>query len=322
MRMNLAGWPNEGWAVIDEVVESGPAPWRKHDSDALGVFTYKEDHPSTWAKARDLWLEGYWCFDWAAETIRVKSVDPETRHITLSKQHVYGLGSGNPAARRYRAVNLLEELDTAGEYFIDREEKALFFWPPTDLENAEIVLSLLRNPLIEVDQGLGFLAVDIQAIADRFFVVVLTLNQFTARIRAFVKLILTREVDVQKFPGERAGSATRKTLHENVKVDIHQDGGIERCPQFIQQVLKVDRLLRCTRKPIEDESLLSIRLTKALADNTQHHFVRYEVSRVHHGLCLQPEPGSRRNSLSQHIAGRYLRNILVGHQLLGLSSFT
>ncbi|MCA9437209.1 MAG: hypothetical protein KC978_15595, partial [Candidatus Omnitrophica bacterium] len=149
-RMTLAQWPNEGWAEIDQVIESGPAPWRNHESDALGVFTCKGDHPSTWAKVKDLWLEGYWCFDWAAETIRVKSVDPETRQITLAKQHVYGLGSGNPAARRYRAVNLLEELDTAGEYFIDREEKALYFWPPSDLDGAEVVLSLLRDPLIEV----------------------------------------------------------------------------------------------------------------------------------------------------------------------------
>ncbi|MCA9449091.1 MAG: hypothetical protein KC931_18375, partial [Candidatus Omnitrophica bacterium] len=149
-RMTLAQWPNEGWAEIDEVIESGPAPWRKHESDALGVFTYKEDHPATWAKVKELWLEGYWCFDWAAETIRAKSVDPDSRQITLSKQHVYGLGSGNPAARRYRAVNLLEELDTAGEYFIDRERKALYFWPPSDLDGAEVVLSLLRDPLIEV----------------------------------------------------------------------------------------------------------------------------------------------------------------------------
>ncbi len=152
-RMTLAQWPNEGWAEIDKIIESGPAPWRKHESDALGVFSYKEDRPSKWADAKEIWLEGYWCFDWAAETIRVQSVDPENRQITLTKQHVYGLGSGNPAARRYRAVNLLEELDAAGEYFIDREEKALYFWPPASLSEAEIVLTLLRDPLIDVQEA-------------------------------------------------------------------------------------------------------------------------------------------------------------------------
>jgi hypothetical protein len=150
-RMTLAQWPNEGWAEIDEIVESGPAPWRNHESEALGVFTYQGDHPSRWAGAKEIWLEGYWCFDWAAETIRVEKVDPETRQITLAIQHHYGIGSGNPAPRRYRAVNLLEELDTAGEYFIDRESKRLYFWPPAPLDEAETVLSLLSDPLIKLN---------------------------------------------------------------------------------------------------------------------------------------------------------------------------
>ncbi|MCF6285592.1 MAG: right-handed parallel beta-helix repeat-containing protein, partial [Candidatus Hydrogenedentes bacterium] len=127
---------------------SGPAPWRKHESEALGVFAYSGDEPARWAGVSALWLEGYWCFDWASETIRVQSVDPATRYITLAKKHGYGIGSGNPAPRRYRAVNLLEELDETGEYFIDRAETALYFWPPASLDGADIVLSLLSKPLL------------------------------------------------------------------------------------------------------------------------------------------------------------------------------
>ena len=74
-----------------------PAPWRNHASDALGVFTYSGDHQARWADVAELWIEGYWCFDWASETIRVKSLDPSTRQITMGAQHVYGIGSGNPA---------------------------------------------------------------------------------------------------------------------------------------------------------------------------------------------------------------------------------
>ncbi len=150
-RMTLARWPNEGWATIDTVVESGAAPWRKHASDALGVFTYAGDEPSSWADVEDVWVEGYWCFDWASETIRVASVDAAKRQVHLAKPHVYGLGSGNPAPRRFRAVNLLEELDSAGEYFIDRKEEALYFWPPASLDGANVTLSLLSKPLIALD---------------------------------------------------------------------------------------------------------------------------------------------------------------------------
>ena len=150
-RMTVAHWPNEGWANIESIVESGPAPWRNHASDALGSFTFSGDHPARWANVDKLWLEGYWCFDWASETIRVQSVDPDARQITLAAQHVYGLGKGNPAPRRYRAINLLEELDEPEEYFIDRSENVLYFWPPTALERSEIVLSQVTGPLIALN---------------------------------------------------------------------------------------------------------------------------------------------------------------------------
>lgn len=149
-RMNVARWPNEGWAEIESVIESGPAPWRKHDSEALGRFVCKDDRLARWTTAPAVWLEGYWCFDWACETIRVEKIEPESRAITLAKQHVYGIGSGNVARRRYRAINLLEELDEAGEYFLDREDGRLYFWPPAPLDSARVVLSRLSEPLFQL----------------------------------------------------------------------------------------------------------------------------------------------------------------------------
>lgn len=147
-RMMLARWPNEGWAEIDKVIESGPAPWRKHASDKLGAFAYDGDRPARWLRAPAVWLQGYWCFDWSSETIRVLNIDTNEHRITLAKQHHYGLGSGNSGKRRFFAVNLLEELDQPGEYFIDRDSGALFFWPPSSLRGARVVLSTLTQPVI------------------------------------------------------------------------------------------------------------------------------------------------------------------------------
>ncbi|MBI2421615.1 MAG: right-handed parallel beta-helix repeat-containing protein [Candidatus Hydrogenedentes bacterium] len=149
-RMALAGWPNEGWAEIDAVVESGPAPWRNHVSDKLGVFRYAGDRPANWKDPASVYVEGYWCFDWSCETVRVQAIDPVKREITLAKQHVYGIGSGNPAPRRFRAVNLLEELDLAGEYYLDRGAGLLYFWPPGPLEGARVILSQLGDPIVDL----------------------------------------------------------------------------------------------------------------------------------------------------------------------------
>ncbi len=150
-RMTLAQWPTEGWAEVAKVIDSGPAPWRKHASDQPGTFEYAGDRPKRWATAPDVWLHGYWCFDWRSQTIKAKSIDTDTRQITFVKPHIYGIGSGNPAPRRYQAINLLEELDAPGEYYIDRAASRLYFWPPKPLEDARVVLSTLSAPILELD---------------------------------------------------------------------------------------------------------------------------------------------------------------------------
>lgn len=147
-RMTLARWPNGDWAHIARVVESGPAPWRNVTSDKPGIFEYEGDRPVRWKNAPGVWLLGYWCFDWASETIKVASIDTEKRQITLGFNHVYGIGGGNPAPRRFCAINLLEELDQPGEYYIDRENARLYFWPPKPLTGARVVLSTLTTPMI------------------------------------------------------------------------------------------------------------------------------------------------------------------------------
>lgn len=152
-RMTVARWPNEGFSEIAEVLESGPAPWRNHASEALPVFTCADDRAARWVHAPDVWLQGYWCFDWAIDNIKVGSIDVANKRITLSKPHHYGLGSGNPAPRRYFAFNLLEELDQPGEYFMDRDKGQLYFWPPADLAGVPVVLSLLTEPVVHLENA-------------------------------------------------------------------------------------------------------------------------------------------------------------------------
>ncbi|HQE84510.1 MAG TPA: right-handed parallel beta-helix repeat-containing protein [Candidatus Hydrogenedentes bacterium] len=152
-RMTLARWPNDGWAHITAVVESGPAPWRNHESAQPGTFQYEGDRPARWQSAPGVWLYGYWCFDWSSETIRAGSIDIGKREITLVKPHVYGIGGGNPSPRRYMALNLLEELDSPGEYYLDRDAGKLYFWPPRPVMEGHVALSLTKEPVIQVENA-------------------------------------------------------------------------------------------------------------------------------------------------------------------------
>lgn len=212
-RMTLACWPNEGWAEIAKVIESGPAPWRNHESDQFGVFEYQGDRPARWTGTPDVWLEGYWCFDWAVETVRVKGIDTQARTITLAKKHVYGIGSGNSAPRRFRAVNLLEELDRPGEYYLDRADGTLYFWPPKPLEGARIILSTLADPVVSI-KGAGYVTLS--------GVIVETGAGTGIRVEAGEHVAIDR--CVVRNVGQHGVVVTGGTFHRVTGCDIHDTG--------------------------------------------------------------------------------------------------
>ena len=154
-RMTLARWPNEGWTTIAKIIAPGSCPRTGDKGDEGGVFEYSGDRPSRWNVEAGVWLHGYWCYDWYDEVIQVKAIDRENRHITLAAPSVYSVRQGNPQPRRYYAVNLIEELDGPGEYFIDSAAGRLYFWPPGPLADARVVLSLLKGPVVAVRDATG-----------------------------------------------------------------------------------------------------------------------------------------------------------------------
>jgi hypothetical protein len=140
--MAVAAWPNGGeWVTIDKVL------------DRDGVFTANEDRMTRWDLAAGVWLHGYWCHDWSDETIRVQSLDPAEKKITLAAKHNYGVGASagwNKVPRRYRALNVLAELDAPGEWYLDRQAARVFFYPPAPVAGKRIVMSLVRDPLVQL----------------------------------------------------------------------------------------------------------------------------------------------------------------------------
>lgn len=148
--MQLARWPNEGWVTIERVIDRG-STGRDGKPARGGTFVYREDRQSSWSVDRGVWLHGYWCHDWSDECLRVASVDTEKREITLAAPHGYGIGpssSWNREPRRYCAFNMLEELDAPGEWYLDRDNATLYFWPPEPIQDIEVLFSTLDQPLI------------------------------------------------------------------------------------------------------------------------------------------------------------------------------
>lgn len=152
-RMTLARWPNEEWSTIARIIDPGTEIAKGEKPDRGGVFEYTGTRPDRWDARTGVWLQGFWRFDWDEELIRVRAIDPEQHQITLAAPALYGMKPGNPSPRRYRAINLLQELDSPGEFYIDRESLVFYFWPPASLDHARIELANDASPVILLEQA-------------------------------------------------------------------------------------------------------------------------------------------------------------------------
>jgi len=125
--MTLARWPNQGFTHIVDVVGGSPVDVRGTVGDAIGKFIYEGDRPRRWVDEKAPWVHGYWFWDWADERQRVESIDAERHLITVAPPyHGYGYRKG----QWFYAFNLLSELDTPGEWYLDRDTGMLCLWPP------------------------------------------------------------------------------------------------------------------------------------------------------------------------------------------------
>lgn len=140
--MTLARWPNSGFVRIAGLV--GGSPIRVHgiSGDKIGKLIYEGDRPQRWVAEPDLWLHGYWFWDWSDQRQKVQSIDTTRRIISLSPPyHGYGYRKG----QWYYAFNALSELDSPGEWYLDRKAGLLYFWPPASLSKNQAIVSVLPS---------------------------------------------------------------------------------------------------------------------------------------------------------------------------------
>ncbi|HIA48470.1 MAG TPA: hypothetical protein EYN96_11005, partial [Candidatus Hydrogenedentes bacterium] len=143
--MMLSRWPNEGFTrIVDTVVEDGHAIHGNKGSK-VGKFKYEGDRAARWGQETDLWAHGYWFWDWSDQRQEIESIDTENSIITIAEPyHGYGYRKG----QWYYVYNALAELDTPGEWYLDRDSRMLYFWPPKPIAECEAIISLTPNAII------------------------------------------------------------------------------------------------------------------------------------------------------------------------------
>lgn len=140
--------PNDDYIRITSVIHEGARP-RYWDNDAIGTHNYvKEedrditdvftievdhDHMDYWDDVDQAAMFGYWCYDWAPQSIPVTEIDTVERTITPKYPSCYGVVEN----QKFYIYNLLEEIDLVNEYFIDRKTGILYYYKSPDAQNSD-----------------------------------------------------------------------------------------------------------------------------------------------------------------------------------------
>ncbi len=157
--MPLAAYPDEGWLLISDVPQSGPR--RLHEGlerekrfDGVpvgrhyGRIACRDDRMARWSDAGEIYVHGYWTWDWSDSVQKVASIDRRRGEVVLSEpHHSYGYTKG----QRFRFLNVLEELDRPGEWALDRAAGRLYVWPPEPAGAGSLAVSMLAEPLLLVE---------------------------------------------------------------------------------------------------------------------------------------------------------------------------
>ena len=128
--MTAARWPNGEYAKFGTVTSQYPI---KFTGTSRAV---------NWANVQGAYVEAFWGFDWDRNSKLITSVNTSDYEITVAGNEAYTVLRG----QRYFVHNLIEELDSPGEYYINRDGGILYFYPEGELK--DIRISVLNEPFI------------------------------------------------------------------------------------------------------------------------------------------------------------------------------
>lgn len=156
-RQHLARYPNfdcknpygGGWAYA---AGKRIPMYQNIENEARNVFFLESEDRRHWNDPEEMEVFVFARYNWWNDIIPIKSVDKTTGRIELTKNASYGIRPGD----RFYIRNAFEELDSPGEWYFNKTEKVLYFWPPKHTNDAGDHISVIvptAKQILLVDQG-------------------------------------------------------------------------------------------------------------------------------------------------------------------------
>ncbi|MCQ2462283.1 MAG: right-handed parallel beta-helix repeat-containing protein [Clostridia bacterium] len=168
-RQSLARYPDAGFLYTEKVISTGKGResdgaltavenWdeiRNPESDVYEISPSLAERMASWKTLDDVWMFGFFKYDWADASSPVGEFDPEKRTLSPKFVSTYGTKTDAP----YYFFNVFEELDAPGEWYLERENGIIYVYPEGDISACSVDMSVTDKPIINVD-GADYLTFD------------------------------------------------------------------------------------------------------------------------------------------------------------------
>ena len=158
-RQTVARYPDNDYLLTGEVIDPGDEPDTKvadETPDAVhnakppiyGIDGALADRISSWKTLDDVWMFGYWTADWADASTPIGDFDAENRTLALKFANFFVTKTGAP----YYFYNVFEELDSPGEWYLDRENGIAYVYPKSDIASCTVDMTITTDCIIKAEE--------------------------------------------------------------------------------------------------------------------------------------------------------------------------
>ncbi len=110
------------------------------------TITYSEPDPDKWADEKNWWIQAFNQSDYAMTRVTPTKLDPIQKSIAIPSSTKLN----NRFSKRWKAFNLLEELDMPGEFYVDHDTMKLYMYVPHTIANSTVEFSVESYALVEI----------------------------------------------------------------------------------------------------------------------------------------------------------------------------
>lgn len=138
--LNLARWPNDDYVKTGNVSVAD-------QKNATCTFAMEEDRINRWKTAKNAYVYGFFDKGWLDSYMPISKIDTDKKEIT-TKGYCSML-----SGKRFYVYNLLEEIDSEREYYLDRDKGILYLYTTDNVEEADFQYVInSSNPIISIMQ--------------------------------------------------------------------------------------------------------------------------------------------------------------------------